>query len=274
MHARNHWGGSFEMSTSEEVYEGNRTGEWDRAALLERYNPQSQDLDETLQSWVLERGEKSKKTRYVDFGCIVISHKALKWIFGTIFLAFCVIGLPIIVAKSLPKHHSSPTPPDNYTLAIHKALLFFDAQKCKLEKSNEIPWRGNSGLNDGNDSDVKGGLVGGYYDAGDNTKFHFPMAFAMTMLSWSVLEYNQKYVAVNEYAHARQLIRWGTDYLLLTFNHSATKINKIYAQVSYFFSFHSFVAISLFFFFNLFILFICISLRVEFLLISFLGQLI
>ncbi|KAG4906844.1 hypothetical protein AAZX31_20G054000 [Glycine max] len=238
MHSRNNWGGSFEMSSSGEEVSGyeannNHNKEWDRAALLERYHPQSQDLDETLQSWVLGRGEKSKKTKYVDFGCIMISHKALKWLFGSIFLAFIVIGLPIIIVKSLPKHHSPPTPPDNYTLALHKALLFFNAQKSgRLPKSNGIPWRGNSGLNDGNDTtDVKGGLVGGYYDAGDNTKFHFPMAFAMTMLSWSVLEYKQKYMAINEYAHTRELIKWGTDYLLLTFNNSATKIDKIYGQV-------------------------------------------
>ena len=104
-------------SSGEEVsgYEANNNHnkEWDRAALLERYHPQSQDLDETLQSWVLGRGEKSKKTKYVDFGCIMISHKALKWLFGSIFLAFIVIGLPIIIVKSLPKHHSPPTPPDN-----------------------------------------------------------------------------------------------------------------------------------------------------------------
>lgn len=73
--------------------------------------------------------------------------------------------------------------------------------------------------------------MGGYYDAGDNTKFHFPMSFAMTMLSWSVLEYKDKYMGMNEYHHTRELIKWGTDYLLLTFNTSATKINKIYAQV-------------------------------------------
>jgi endoglucanase len=32
-------------------------------------------------------------------------------------------------------------------------------------------------------------LVGGYYDAGDNIKFGFPMAFTTTMLAWSVLEF-------------------------------------------------------------------------------------
>lgn len=104
----------------------------------------------------------------------------------------------------------------------------------KLPKSNGIAWRGNSGLEDGKDlTDVKGGLVGGYYDAGDNIKFHFPMAYAMTMLSWSVIEYRHKYEAIDEYNHVRDLIKWGTDYLLLTFNSSASHIDKIYSQVSW-----------------------------------------
>lgn len=106
-----------------------------------------------------------------------------------------------------------------------------DIAAGKLPKSNGIPWRGNSGLSDGNDTNVKGDLVGGYYDAGDNVKFHFPMAYAMTMLSWSVIEYSHKYESIGEYKHARELIKWGTDYLLLTFNSSATKINQIYCQV-------------------------------------------
>ncbi|KAK3002763.1 hypothetical protein RJ639_019009 [Escallonia herrerae] len=142
------------------------------------------------------------------------------------------LGLLIIIAKSLPKHKTRPPPPDKYTLALRKALLFFNAQKSgKLPKSNGIPWRGNSGLQDGSGlADVKGGLVGGYHDAGDNTKFHFPMSFAMTMLSWSVIEYEHKYRAIGEYNHIRDLIKWGNDYLLLTFNSSATKINQIHSQ--------------------------------------------
>ncbi|KAK4605667.1 hypothetical protein RGQ29_000107 [Quercus rubra] len=230
MHTGNNWGGSFEISNGEVTtsgeYDRSRSSEWDGAALYHHQN-----LDETQQSWLLGPQEKKKK-KYVDFGCIVISHKALKWILGSIVLAFCVIGLPIIIAKSLPKHKSPPITPDNYSVALHKALLFFNAQKSgKLPKNNGIPWRGDSGLNDGNDTDVKGGLVGGYYDAGDNIKFHFPMSYSMTMLSWSVIEYPDKYKNINEYNHARDLIKWGTDYLLLTFNSSATKITKIYCQV-------------------------------------------
>lgn len=103
----------------------------------------------------------------------------------------------------------------------------------KLPMNNGIPWRRDSGLQDGSNlTDVKGGLIGGYYDAGDNIKFHFPMSFAMTMLSWSLIEYEHKYRDIGEYNHVRDLIKWGTDYLLLTFNSSATELDKIYSQVS------------------------------------------
>lgn len=55
-------------------------------------------------------------------------------------------------------------------------------------------------------------LVGGYYDAGDNVKFGFPMAFTTTMLSWSVLEFGG--LMKGELQNAREAIRWATDYLL------------------------------------------------------------
>jgi endoglucanase len=98
-----------------------------------------------------------------------------------------------------------------------------------LPKSNNISWRGDSGLQDGKSTNDKEGLVGGYYDAGDNIKFHFPLSFAITMLSWSVLEYKAKYKAVDEYDH---VLKWGTDYLLLTFDSSASEINQIHAHVN------------------------------------------
>ncbi|KAK0579148.1 hypothetical protein LWI29_021797 [Acer saccharum] len=158
------------------------------------------------------------------------NHWTLCW-YIAISALLAYASLPITIAKeTLPEHKS---PDDTYTLALHKALLFFNAQKSgKLPNNNGIPWRGDSGLNDGNTTtDVKGGLAGGYYDAGDNAKFHFPMSYAMTILSWSLIEYNHKYKAIGEYDHIRELIKWGTDYLLLTFNSSATKINQIHAQV-------------------------------------------
>lgn len=74
-------------------------------------------------------------------------------------------------------------------------------------------------------------LVGGYYDAGDAIKFNFPQSFAMTMLSWSVIEYSAKYEAAGELNHVKDIIKWGTDYLLKTFNSSADTIDRVVAQV-------------------------------------------
>lgn len=68
--------------------------------------------------------------------------------------------------------------------------------------------------------------MGGYYDAGDNVKFGFPMAFTTTMLSWSVLEFGG--LMKGEIVNAKEAIRWGTDYLLKATAHPDT----IYVQVS------------------------------------------
>lgn len=57
-------------------------------------------------------------------------------------------------------------------------------------------------------------LVGGYYDAGDNVKFGFPMAFTVTMLAWSVIEFGEKLEAKNELKNALTAIKWGTDYFI------------------------------------------------------------
>ncbi|KQJ83374.1 endoglucanase 12 [Brachypodium distachyon] len=229
MHSQNHWGGSFEIADGAED-DHSRNMDIDRGALQHQQHHQ---LDETQQSWLLGPPEAKKKDKYVDLGCVVVKRKLLWWILWAVLGAFVLIGLPIIIAKSIPKKKPHAPPPDKYTDALHKALLFFNAQKSgKLPKNNGIPWRGNSGLKDGSDlTDVKGGLVGGYYDAGDNIKFHFPMAFSMTLLSWSVVEYSARYKAIGEYDHVRELIKWGTDYLLLTFNSSASTITKVYSQV-------------------------------------------
>ena len=85
----------------------------------------------------------------------------------------------------------------------------------KLPKNNGIPWRGNSGMKDGAAlPDVKGGLVGGYYDAGDNVKFGLPMAFTVTMLSWSAMEFADDITAAGEWRHVLEAIKWGTDYFV------------------------------------------------------------
>ncbi|XP_078434462.1 endoglucanase 12-like [Wolffia australiana] len=216
MYSGNPWGGSFEVAAEDE-----------------RSRAAPRELDETQRSWLLEPQRREKKDKYVDLGCVVCKRKVIRWALWALVIAFFVIALPIIIVKSLPKGKPYVAPPDQYAVALHKALLFFDAQKSgRLPKNHKVSWRGNSGLKDGSTlTDVEGGLVGGYYDAGDNIKFHFPMAFSMTLLSWSAIEYSQKFKNLGEYDHVRDLIKWGTDYLLLTFNSSATNIDKIYSQV-------------------------------------------
>ncbi|KAK3009827.1 hypothetical protein RJ639_013952 [Escallonia herrerae] len=82
---------------------------------------------------------------------------------------------------------------------------------------------GLSALHDGFDQGVD--LLGGYYDAGDNVKFNFPMAFTTTMLAWSVLEFGDFMDA--DLQHAVEAIRWATDYFL-----KATSVNgSVFVQV-------------------------------------------
>lgn len=101
----------------------------------------------------------------------------------------------------------------NYGEALGKSFLFYEAQRSGfLPRNQRVQWRGNSGLNDGKASGVD--LVGGYYDAGDNVKFGLPMAFTVTMMSWSVIEYGGQMASSGELGHAMDAIKWGTDYLI------------------------------------------------------------
>lgn len=70
-------------------------------------------------------------------------------------------------------------------------------------------------------------LTGGYYDAGDNVKFGFPMAFTVSLLSWSIVEYGWKLSNKSELQHALDAIKWGTDYLINA--HPAP--NTLYVEV-------------------------------------------
>nr|XP_027061660.1 endoglucanase 11-like [Coffea arabica] len=100
-----------------------------------------------------------------------------------------------------------------YREALSKSLLYFEAQRSgHLPYNQRVPWRHHSGLTDGLEQGAD--LVGGYYDAGDNVKFGLPMAFTITMLSWSVLQYGEEIAAAGEYRHALEAIKWGTDYFI------------------------------------------------------------
>ncbi|KAM7255596.1 hypothetical protein ACFE04_008494 [Oxalis oulophora] len=99
----------------------------------------------------------------------------------------------------------------DYCDALSKCILFFEGQRSgKLPSSQRLTWRKDSALRDG--FDVGMNLVGGYYDAGDNVKFNFPMAFSTTLLAWGVIEYGQ--FMGPDLPHALDAVRWGADYFL------------------------------------------------------------
>ncbi|KAK4836925.1 hypothetical protein QYF36_001400 [Acer negundo] len=112
----------------------------------------------------------------------------------------------------------------DYGDALSKCILFFEGQRSgKLPSSQRMTWRKDSALHDGSDIGID--LVGGYYDAGDNIKFNFPMAFTTTMLAWSILEFGNH--MGSELQHATEAVKWGTDYFL-----KATSVpGKVVAQV-------------------------------------------
>ncbi|KAM1058207.1 hypothetical protein EV2_032305 [Malus domestica] len=155
---------------------------------------------------------------------------ALSSTLGLLLLSCSTTLLLLCNANPIPGRHRSPinrhprSACHNYRDALTKSILFFEGQRSgKLPPNQRVSWRRDSGLSDGAAAHVD--LVGGYYDAGDNVKFGFPMAFTTTMLSWSVIEFGG--LMKGELQNARQAIRWATDYLLKATAHPGT----IYVQV-------------------------------------------
>ncbi|KAJ9171756.1 hypothetical protein P3X46_015075 [Hevea brasiliensis] len=209
MSERNIRGGSFEISTVETL-----STDYDRGA----YRWQSEE--DVKQSWLLKPNKESERRKK---RMAYVNNVTVKTLLLLVFLG----GFIALVVKVVSRHrHRHPAPgPDNYTIALHQALMFFNAQRSgRLPNQNNVSWRGDSCLKDE--------IVGGYYDAGDAVKYTFPASFAMTVLSWSVIEYSAKYEAAGELDHVKDIIKWGTDYLLKTFNSSSKdSITSIAAQV-------------------------------------------
>ncbi|XP_062028374.1 uncharacterized protein LOC133744254 [Rosa rugosa] len=131
MYDRDPWGGPLEINTADSATDDDRSRnlqDLDRAALSSR------PLDETQQSWLLGPTGEQKKKKYVDLGCVIVSCKIFIWTVRTLLLFGLLAGLIVLIVKTVPRHHHAKPPPDNYTLALHKALMFFNAQKYSLSK--------------------------------------------------------------------------------------------------------------------------------------------
>jgi hypothetical protein len=113
--------------------------------------------------------------------------------------------LPIGICSAAPKF--------NYAEALQKSILFYEAQRSgPVPAWNRLDWKGPSALEDGKDVGVD--LSGGWYDAGDNVKFNFPMAASATLLAWGALEYAEAYRKSGQMPFLLNNLRWVADYFV------------------------------------------------------------
>ncbi|WOG83817.1 hypothetical protein DCAR_0102995 [Daucus carota subsp. sativus] len=141
-----------------------------------------------------------------------------------LFVSSHVFNNALAYPTNVQHHRHRRFASHNYRDALTKSILFFEGQRSgKLPANQRVTWRRDSGLSDGADMHVD--LVGGYYDAGDNVKFGYPMAFTTTMLSWGVIEFGG--IMKSELPNAKEAVRWATDYLLK----ATAKPDTIFVQV-------------------------------------------
>ena len=62
--------------------------------------------------------------------------------------------------------------------------------------------------------DVGLDLSGGYYDAGDNCKFNYPAAGAITLIAWSAIDFADGYKKAGQTKYVKDMVKWGTDYFI------------------------------------------------------------
>ncbi|GMI96849.1 glycosyl hydrolase 9B5 [Hibiscus trionum] len=154
------------------------------------------------------------------------SRRCLWCVLSVIVSAAIAIVVVFFVKKKMDDEKSSEgSVDDKFADALEVAMQFFDVQKSGKLVDDIIPWRGDSGLKDG--SEAKLDLSKGMYDAGDNLKFGFPMAFTATVLSWAILEYGHHMEHVNQLEFAKGSLRWITDFLI----NAHPSENVLYIQV-------------------------------------------
>ncbi|XP_046564708.1 endoglucanase A-like [Haliotis rubra] len=140
---------------------------------------------------------------------------------------------PVVISRLVFTKTSSDGQPCPATVSgayadvLGKSILFYEAQRSgHLPSTNRIPWRADSALNDGSDNNRD--LTGGWYDAGDNVKFNFPMAWSTTTLAWGLIQFRAGYQAAGELTNVYDSLRWPLDYLLKCWD---SDHNEYWAQV-------------------------------------------
>jgi endoglucanase len=99
----------------------------------------------------------------------------------------------------------------NLAEALQKSIYFYDAEKCGPGVTGgRLEWRGDCHTTDK--------FPGGFHDAGDHVKFGLPQSYAASTLAWGVYEFKDAYVAIGEYGHVMEILRWFSDYFLSCWN--------------------------------------------------------
>jgi endoglucanase len=140
---------------------------------------------------------------------------------------FAVLTAATISAIATPQATAAPsaTGEFNYAEALQESMLFYESQRSgKLPADNRVSWRGDSDLTDGSPNLD---LTGGYHDAGDEVKFGFPGAYAMTALAWGGVANPAGYTKSNQTQFLLRNLRWGDDYIIK----AHPSANVLYGQV-------------------------------------------
>ncbi|XP_077990544.1 endoglucanase E-4-like [Glandiceps talaboti] len=126
-----------------------------------------------------------------------------------------------------PSAGSRSTNTYQYGELLHMSILFYETQRSgRLPDNNRIPWRGHSALFDRGKMKSEE-LIGGWYDAGSNMKFLFPMAYSATVLGWGMIEYPDAYEVTGLTPYMLDCLKWVYDFLITCH----TKRNRLYFQV-------------------------------------------
>ena len=114
----------------------------------------------------------------------------------------------------------------NYAEVLTKSIQFYEAQISGPQPNwSRAKWREDSHMNDG--SEIGKDLTGGWYDAGDHTKFNYPLAQAIRGLCWSYLEYKDAFLRTNNETHILNNLRHIANYLIKIH----PEPNKFYFQI-------------------------------------------
>ncbi|CDY39820.1 BnaC02g42980D [Brassica napus] len=177
----------------------------------------SEAFERMKKEWVLRPTTQSPRRR-----CCGLKKRVL-WTLGVV----SIVILTAVLAKKLPRHEKQPQPPQEpYINALRRDVT------GALPKDNNVTWRGMSCMQDGTGpANFHANLSGGYFDGGDAVKSNFPTSFAMTLISWSVIEYGSKYQSAGELTHVQGVIKWGTDYFLNSFYSNDTTISQMVSQI-------------------------------------------